>query len=429
MSLENIDLNKGLSRRELRELFQAKIKDTVQSKVDVTSYTMQQLENMLGGVEHVGTLLQRVVGYLRENPHSRRTFLEVTAGSTALTLAGFVYGSFPQEAEAMGSVPTSKETREDVMNQRWDCNPILPIPPDGCYTGTNAQASLMRPDMEEVLIGRFTKQYGITPTFSVIGSGIFATYNEFFPKEFCETTINLGVVPVIRYITLPFEGYKPIIKGEFDKEIREFARQVAESKHPIVLIPFQFPNEPNREHYSWGNYSSSQYVETWIRMHDLFSKEGANTNTVWSLKLKAGRWRDFQFPDPFKYVPPERYFDIIGWAPNNHCKPEFGLYNQSFESLFDHYYEKAAKKFSKKPQFIWELASEQGPNQDEWYNDALTLIKNKYFRVKGVVLDESPYISGTWFGNTNPVPTSESIKKIRKHFTTPYFIGSILNKS
>jgi len=242
------------------------------------------------------------------------------------------------------------------------------------------------------------------------------------PTEKCKETIAVGTIPVIRYVTFPFDGYKPIIEGKCDKEISEFAHQAAKFEHPNILIPFQLPNQRNRNVYEWGAYPAGQYKEAWVHMYELFEREGANKNTVWSLKL-ASFHPAFGHPDPFPYIPPEPYFDLIGWQTNNYEIP--GHFSQSLKSLFDYNYKRAARKYPRKPQIIWELSSAYSPRQDEWLDKALTLIKEKYFRVKGVNFDEN--CSSASFGYI-PIPTDESREVIRKHFADPYYIGSIIKK-
>jgi hypothetical protein len=47
-------------------------------------------------------------------------------------------------------------------------------------------------------------------------------------------------------------------------------------------------------------------------MHNIFQKEGANKNVVWSTKLISGRWAYETMYDPIPYIPPKEYVDIIG---------------------------------------------------------------------------------------------------------------------
>ena len=322
-----------------------------------------------------------------------------------------------------GCTTGPKETRKDVAKIKWDCNPILPIPENACYTGANNHIDPVR------FIKSFEYYYGTTPTIHDMG---YTVSSNNFPEDDCKTMIEMGTIPVLRYnpVDYSFKGYYgPIIKGKIDDQIRKDAHNMAKFGHPILLIPFMFPNEANRVHFDWGAHPADQYKEAWIRMHELIKKEGAN-NVVWITKLKMGRWRDFSYPDPFNYIPPKEYVDIIGWACNNHIKPEIGLYSQSFNSLFNYYYKNASRKFPTLPQMFLELSSASNNSQYKWMDDALNTIKTKYYRVIGVLIDEQPYWSeGNPYGGFDPGPTPKSREVIRKHFTGSYYIGSILKRS
>jgi hypothetical protein len=73
-------------------------------------------------------------------------------------------------------------------------------------------------------------------------------------------------------------------------------------------------------------------------MHELCEREGANRNVVWSIKLKHGAWRYFSYPDPFQYIPPKKYVDIIAWATCNLNRPDIGVERQSLREMMGRYY-------------------------------------------------------------------------------------------
>ena len=56
---------------------------------------------------------------------NRRTFLK----ACGLTAGGLL----------LGCGPSLQEVNKGVENVAYDCNPIFPIPKQGCYTGTNDQ--------------------------------------------------------------------------------------------------------------------------------------------------------------------------------------------------------------------------------------------------------------------------------------------------
>jgi hypothetical protein len=160
-------------------------------------------------------------------------------------------------------------------------------------------------------------------------------------------------------------------------------------------------------------------------MHELLSKEGANRNTVWSCKIQVGSWPSFTYDDPFPYIPPEQYIDIIGWQYNNHSQPQIGLPSIPLRQQFTYYYNKASKKYPKKPQAFWELSSLWDPKQHIWWDNALDKIKNKYFRVKIVTMDVISW-SGHYYFDARQTPETKRV--IRKQFSDPYFIGSAIKK-
>jgi hypothetical protein len=208
----------------------------------------------------------------------RREFLERTTKAT-IGLAGLL----------SGCAPALKETKQDVAQINWGCNSILPIPTEGCYTGTNNQASYSHPGNERWVIDSFRDLYGLSPAFNTIGTGTWGAANDHFPREIRQVAIDRGTIPVIRYVTLPV-GYGPVIEGRFDDIFKRFANQAAESGHPIVLLPWQCANEPNQKLWHWSGPPADQYIEAWIRMHNIFQREGANKNVVWSTKLLCGGW-------------------------------------------------------------------------------------------------------------------------------------------
>jgi len=70
----------------------------------------------------------------------RRYFLK-RSGQAALAVGGgLTLGTL-----LSGCAPALKETRQDVEQIDWDCNPILPIPDEGCYTGTNEEENFSNP--------------------------------------------------------------------------------------------------------------------------------------------------------------------------------------------------------------------------------------------------------------------------------------------
>jgi len=235
---------------------------------------------------------------------TRRDFLK-NMGKGALAL-GAGLESIVACAPALKETPTPEEMADKAENIQWECNPIIPMIPGKIYTGTNSRIAI---DIQKEW---WEKNYGISMAFHKPTWSADDAISDMFPKEECEREIKYGAIPFVNWVLKPFDGFRPIAKGKFDDTVKRFAHQLAEFGHPIVLLPWQCANEPSRRIWPWSGPSPGQYKEAWIRMHNIFQKEGANKNVVWSTKLISGRWAYETMYDPIPYIPPKEYVDIIG---------------------------------------------------------------------------------------------------------------------
>lgn len=348
---------------------------------------------------------------------SRRDFLK-KSGTVALAGSSALYFK-----PLIGWAALSKETRGDVANIKWECNPILPIPDIGSYIGTNWTLGA------DWVAETFKNQYGIPIAFNAFGRGTWATSNEWFRIRDCQTLIKHKVVPVIRYIiTGPYDSFRAVIQGKNDSKIQKFAEKAAKFGHPIVLLPWQCVNEPYWEGqvWWWSRGDSGEYKEAWVRMHDIFEKEGANKNVVWSTKMIIGGFGpQTEALDWAAYTPPKEYLDIIGWSCNSNIGHYGDQYDDamSFSNQFHRSYIEAVEKYPTKPQMFWGLGAARTPGQAYWMDKALTMIQEKYYRVKGVMFDVVYRVVGGY----DPRHTLKTKEVIRKHFSSGYFTGSALS--
>jgi hypothetical protein len=98
---------------------------------------------------------------------TRREFFQASAAM----LTPVAFGLFSQSCG-----PSLKEVNKDAASIRYDCNPILPIPAAGCFTGTNIQDLIWT-------VKLFPKTYGLNPAFNATGSGTYSALNSFFRTE------------------------------------------------------------------------------------------------------------------------------------------------------------------------------------------------------------------------------------------------------
>ena len=359
---------------------------------------------------------------------SKREFLRLSAaglGGLLLStrgLSGLVLGLGSSSCgPSLQDVRNVNKGIEDIV---YECNPILPIPKRGCYTGTNEQSGVNMKSVASLGL-RFKDTYGLPPALNAPGVGTWGCANDDFPKE-CEAFLSAGIIPMLRYVVSPYNfirgGFKEIANGASDEYFKRFAAKAAEFGKAIVLVPWQCVNEPywERQVWRWSRADPSEYKAAWVRMHDIFEQEGANKNVVWSTKLVAwGFDQSTPARDPFDYIPDKEHVDILGWL----CNANFPGGAPSFNSMFRSTYIEASTKYSTKPQIFWELGTHnEGGDQAGWFDSALSSIAEQYPRVKGVMFDVmySP-ISGF-----NPTHSKATINVIRKHFASGYYKGKAL---
>ena len=352
---------------------------------------------------------------------SRRQWLKLAAATaTGASLASCA--SFPEA------------TRGDVDRIKWDCNPVLPIPKKGgIYIGTNRQGGGRNVIVDNAEFFRYL--YGKFPAFMAPGAGRVGASDGSFPWYRVNLAHSIGAIPMFRYVVTPkstywgnisaSKGYSEINRGLKDEDIKKFGAEAAKLDKPIIVCPFQQVNDVDSVMYYWaGPNVAGAFKEAYVRIHDLWDKEGALEKVVMGLKFKVGSWEYLRFPDALNYIPPKSTFDIIGWCANNICLPNFNVPSKSFEGLLKNSYSRVVDKYPDKPQFIWELACNEPCNQAAWYHDALTKIEEKYHWIKAVNLDEMSDSKGS--ARVNPEPNLESQKVIKGHFTKPRYISTLL---
>jgi hypothetical protein len=363
---------------------------------------------------------------------NRRDFLEKAGKLTLGCATTLSLGSLT------GCATLPNEAKQDISQTTWECNPILPIPSVSCYTGTNFQGKQIGFTMQKTESGTFLvtpkrasgdvdpkeainifiMNYGIKPTFHAGGHGVYSDANEHFPLQRCRGAISRGVIPVLRYVLLPHEGFRHAAKGRFDDKIKKFAHAAAEFGEPVVLLPWQCVNEPRwpGQVWKWSRGNPDDYKHAWVRMHNIFKEEGAK-NVIWSTKMIAGGFGNY-YPaiDWAKYTPPTDYVDIIGWNVNE------ANTGRSFNQQYGSSYKRAANMYPAKPQMLWELGASRYASQAHWMDDALKKIAGPYQRVKSIMFDVmiSP-------GNYDPTHTPKTVEIIKKHFSNGYFLGSALS--
>lgn len=195
--------------------------------------------------------------------------------------------------------------------------------------------------------------------------------------------------PDCDYVNQPAYRLKNITRGDFDTEIRRWAREMRDFGYPIIFRPM---GEMNGDWTSWsgtvnGN-SPADFVPAWRHIHDIFTQEGAD-NVLWAWAPNVDYTaEDAQNTFNF-YYPGDNYTDYIGMNGYNWgtAFPQWPSSWQSFEDVFKYSYDVAVAN-TDKPVIVSETAStELGGSKAQWITDAFNRIPVRFPEIEYV----------TWF--------------------------------
>jgi hypothetical protein len=359
---------------------------------------------------------------------SRRAFLQRTGrGMVSLGAASLALGS------ATGCALWLQETRDTVLGQAWDANPIIPVPQAGCYTGLSRSLHRIAEaegDLVNVtsVVKRIREGYtgliGKPPTICAISAsvpGLWNVFNETFPTNRCLASIANGAIPLLKYQVKPFTTFAAITAGKFDAALREFATKAQAFGHPYFFIPFGESNVRSRSDFlPFAGRSPEEYRDAHIHMHHLFGEVGANANTVWVIQYE----RNGRAPDPF--FPGDAYVDWIGFTVQN--RTGWGQPYEDFRYFFREDYGWCRQEHPRKPIMLVELCKSNDSRQATWLRRAYQAIKDECPAIKAAGCWEGQLRTptGKILDDFNSLTNPDSILARREALADPYFIGSIL---
>ncbi|MDO8737312.1 MAG: glycosyl hydrolase [Thermoleophilia bacterium] len=187
-----------------------------------------------------------------------------------------------------------------------------------------------------------------------------------------------------------------ITAGDFDNDIRRWARQLRDFGYPVYFRPM---SEMNGDWVTWGgsaNGNSPQdYIPAWRHVHDIFVQEGAtNVKWVWSPN-RDGSTSAAQATFN-TYYPGDAYVDFIGINGYNwgtlYNTPDWTSSWQSFEEVIRYSYDVAVANTDKSVVICETATTEVGGNTGNggkagWITDAFASLPSRFPRI----------ISLTWF--------------------------------
>lgn len=217
-----------------------------------------------------------------------------------------------------------------------------------------------------------------------------------FPAEYMEKARSAGKTVELTYQITDCNNEKlydrsallSVWRGEYDEEIREFARAAAGFGHPFL---FRLNNEMNSD---WTSYSGvvnlcdpEIYTGAWRRIHDIFDEEGA-TNAIWifnpnDIDYPPCCWNTFT-----AYFPGEKYVDMIGLTGYNtgtYYADVTGEKWRTFSEIYTGLTAEYKAVFKGYDWIITEFAcSGYGGDKSEWITDMFARIKD-YPDIKAAV--------------------------------------------
>jgi hypothetical protein len=345
---------------------------------------------------------------------SRRDFLKKT-GQAALAVGG----GLTLDALLTSCAHVPKETREDIINQEWTSNPIIPIPKKGCYIGGYRSGHFGFDNREK--LKSYGEDIGKMPAFWELSLYKFGAENAHFPDWECEKLVNMGVIPEFKYGITPFPSFKEIAQGGKDDIITEFARKAKEYGKPYVFIPFKEMNIFNKDH---AGEPPKWFIQTWRHMHKIFGDVGANTNTVWAINYLPYIYPSYA-AHPESYYPGDDVVDWIGFTTVN--RVQMGERFTHLKHIIRADYNWTRRKHPTKPLALFEMVQSVNPRQHKWIRQAYKDVKEQFPAIKMVQWWETlPMQQYEWADDQSFSRNPESIKAMREVLSDPYFIGGPL---
>jgi beta-mannanase len=191
-----------------------------------------------------------------------------------------------------------------------------------------------------------------------------------------------------------------ILEGEYDKYIRQFARDAAEFKRPLLL---RWGHEMNGDWYAWSGkrnggpatdqFGDSQkadgperFVAAYRYLHKLFDEEKA-TNVLWVWCPNVAMTGPLGEPwnAIANYYPGDEYVDWLCMDGYNWGTSQNWSHWQTFDSVYQPTYRQLQALNASKPMMIGEFASsEKGGDKAAWIADMFKRIPSAYPQIRMV---------------------------------------------
>lgn len=230
-----------------------------------------------------------------------------------------------------------------------------------------------------------------------------------YPKDKIHTINDKGIIPYVRFMPRSSldESQKEekftlehIIDGEFDTELREWAKDAKADDIPIII---DFAVEMNGDWFKWSGIFNGagtkdaygnpnlydgpeRYRDAYRHIIDIFKKENVH-NITWFFHPSIMSTPSEEWNAPKYYYPGDEYIDWIGISIYGALNPKTDSWN-SFEDILSSGYKQILEISDNKPLAILELGvTDNHPlgKKSKWIKDAFdTILSKKYLDFKAV---------------------------------------------
>ncbi|MFZ1220659.1 MAG: glycosyl hydrolase [Chthoniobacterales bacterium] len=266
---------------------------------------------------------------------------------------------------------------------------IVPPPPGRLYQGVyfdepKAGHDATESNVAAVDVSRFEETLGTKTAWVFFSNNWFESRK--FPRATCEWVRELGKVPYVR-LMLRSDAEQDraektftlakIVAGEFDEDLRAWARDAGQFSTPLLV---EWGMEPNGKWFSWnGKWNGgakegpARYVAAYRHIVDLMRAEGAD-NLRWVfhanwLDQPEAKWNRFE-----NYYPGDNYCDWVALSAYGPLTPRAVDGTESFRFKMATAYPRLTKLAPGKPVVIAEFGCDihhRKVDASEWARNAL----------------------------------------------------------
>ena len=271
----------------------------------------------------------------------------------------------------------------------------LAPPSNGVYAGIFPDMGNTEDSLSTDRVREYIQITGSNPIWICFSNSWF--YGIKFPKAKAEAVSSFNSIPYIRILPRsswasgkldPVYGLDKIADGDFDDELRQWARDAKKFGKPILV---EFAPEMNGNWFPWsgvnhwGDEGADIYKDAHNHVVKLMRKEGAN-NLTWMYHVNAVSEPNEPWNNIAAYYPGDEYIDWIGMSVYGSQKP--GWPWAFFFPIFRQAYHEMAKLSKTKPLAIAEFGVVEDPrsgSKAEWIRDAFeTVLGGMFPRIKAI---------------------------------------------